>query len=226
MKLLVIEDDRKIASVVRRGLEREGFTVELAHDGPDGLWRASEGRYDLIVLDIMLPGRNGYRDLRRPPAGRRLDADPDAHRQGRRPRRGRGPRHRRRRLPHQAVLLPRARRAVRALLRAAGGGLDRPRSTAGDLRIDPAARRVLRGDDEVPLTARQFDVLEYLVRRAGDVVSKRRSSTGSGTTTSRATPTSSRSTSAGCGPSSTNRSAATRSPPCAGAGYRLDTDGG
>ena len=66
-KLLLVEDDKKIATTVKRGLEAEGFTVEVAFDGNDGLWLASEGSYDLVVLDIMLPGRNGYRicaDLR------------------------------------------------------------------------------------------------------------------------------------------------------------------
>jgi DNA-binding response OmpR family regulator len=67
VKLLLVEDDRKIAAAVQRGLQAEGFMVEVAHDGIDGLWLATEGSYDLIVLDIMLPGRNGYRicaDLR------------------------------------------------------------------------------------------------------------------------------------------------------------------
>ena len=60
MKLLLVEDDMKIATAVKRGLEAEGFTVEVAFDGDDGLWRATEGAYDLIVLDLMLPGRNGF----------------------------------------------------------------------------------------------------------------------------------------------------------------------
>ena len=67
MKVLVVEDDAKIAGAVRRGLEAEGFTVEHAADGDTGWWMASEGSYDVIVLDIMLPGRNGFivcRDLR------------------------------------------------------------------------------------------------------------------------------------------------------------------
>ena len=67
MKLLLVEDDKKIATAVKRGLEAEGYTVEVALDGHDGLWMATEGGYDLIVLDIMLPRRNGYRicaDLR------------------------------------------------------------------------------------------------------------------------------------------------------------------
>ena len=67
MKILVVEDDLKIASGVRRGLEHEGFTVDVALTGDDGLWMAAEGGYDLIVLDIMLPGMNGFeicRELR------------------------------------------------------------------------------------------------------------------------------------------------------------------
>src|ERR671917_1729864 len=67
VKLLLVEDDAKLARAVQRGLEAEGYTVEVAHDGEEGLWRATEGTYDMVVLDIMLPGRNGYRicaDLR------------------------------------------------------------------------------------------------------------------------------------------------------------------
>ncbi len=60
MKLLLVEDDIKIATAVKRGLEAEGFVVDVANDGIDGLWLATEGTFDLIVLDIMLPGRNGY----------------------------------------------------------------------------------------------------------------------------------------------------------------------
>jgi DNA-binding response OmpR family regulator len=60
VKILLVEDDLKIATGVRRGLESEGFTVEVAVDGDEGWWKATEGRFDLIVLDVMLPGRNGY----------------------------------------------------------------------------------------------------------------------------------------------------------------------
>ena len=68
VKLLVIEDDVKIATAVRRGLEAEGYTVDVAVDGDDGLWRATEAPYDLIVLDLLLPLRNGFQictELRR-----------------------------------------------------------------------------------------------------------------------------------------------------------------
>src|SRR5215207_6843602 len=67
MKVLLVEDDAKIAIAVRRGLEAECFTVEVATDGIDGLWMAGESTYDAIVLDLMLPGRNGFQvcaDLR------------------------------------------------------------------------------------------------------------------------------------------------------------------
>ncbi len=61
VRVLIVEDDKKVAGVVRRGLESEGFGVDIALNGPDGLWMASEGSYDVIVLDIMLPGMNGFK---------------------------------------------------------------------------------------------------------------------------------------------------------------------
>jgi len=172
MKLLLVEDDAKIAAALRRGLLAEGFTVEIAADGVEGLWRAQEGSYDLILLDIMLPGRNGYRvcaDLRR--AGdttpilmltakdgdldeaEGLDTGADDYL----------------RKPFSfPVLVAR----VHALLRRAALG-DRPPLTAGDIRLDLGARRVVCADEESVLSAREFDLLAYLVRRAGQVVSKR-----------------------------------------------------
>jgi two-component system OmpR family response regulator len=172
MKLLVVEDDAKIAGALRRGLTAEGFTVELAADGVEGLWRAQEGRYDLILLDVMLPGRNGYRvcaDLRL--AGdptpilmvtakdgdldeaEGLDTGADDYL----------------RKPFSfPVLVAR----VHALLRRAALGTPPPLAV-GDLRLDLRARAVRRGGVEVALTSREFDLLVHLVRRAGQVVSKR-----------------------------------------------------
>jgi DNA-binding response OmpR family regulator len=171
MKLLVVEDDRKVATAVKRGLEAEGFTVEVAFDGAEGLWRATEVSYDLIVLDIMLPGRNGYQvcaDLRG--AGNwtpilmltakdgdldeaeALDTGADDYLSK----------------PFSfAVLVAR----IRALLRRSAGRSPAP-VAVGDLRIDPGERRAWRNDVELSLTAREFAVLEFLVRRAGQVLSK------------------------------------------------------
>ena len=172
MKILLVEDDKKIAGAVKRGLELEGFTVEVSPDGAEGLWLATESSYDLIILDILLPGRNGFQicsDLRESgdwtpvlmltaKAGdldeaEALDTGADDYITK----------------PFSlAVLVAR----VRALLRR-GVGRDPTPIAAGDLRIDPAQRRAWRGDAEIELTTRQFDVLEFLLRRAGQVMSKR-----------------------------------------------------
>lgn len=171
MKLLLVEDDKKIATAIKRGLEAERFNVEVAFDGQDGLWRAREGAYDLLVLDILLPGLNGYRicaELRG--AGiwtpilmltakdgeldeaEALDTGADDYLTK----------------PFSfPVLLAR----VRALLRRSAGRNPTP-VVVGDLRIDPGERRVWRGDVEVAVTTREFDVLEFLVRRAGQVLAK------------------------------------------------------
>ncbi len=171
MKLLMVEDDKKIATAVKRGLEAEGFTVEIALDGDRGYWLATEGSFDLIILDILLPGRNGFQicgDLRESgnwtpilmltakdgdlDEAEALDTGADDYLTK----------------PFSfAVLVSR----VRALLRRSTGRNPAP-VAAGDLRIDPGERRAWRGDVEISLTARQFDVLQFLMRRAGQVMSK------------------------------------------------------
>jgi DNA-binding response OmpR family regulator len=172
VRILVIEDDAHLAKSVQRGLQAEGFTVDVSFDGTDGLWRATEEEYDAVILDIMLPGTNGYRvcaELRERgkwtpilmltakdgefDEAEALDTGADDYLSK----------------PFSFVVLV-AR--LRALLRR--GRSNRPAILeAGDLRLDPAAHRVWRGDIDVSLTARQFAVLEVLMRRAGDVVSKR-----------------------------------------------------
>ena len=168
---MLIEDDVKIARAVSRGLRAEGFTVETATRGDDGLWLATEGSYDLIVLDIMLPGRNGYQvcaDLRASgdwtpilmltakdgdlDEAEGLDTGADDYLTK----------------PFSfPVLLAR----IRALLRRAAKRSVAP-VVAGDLRIDAVERRAFRADTELTLTAREFDVLHFLVRHPGEVVSK------------------------------------------------------
>jgi two-component system, OmpR family, response regulator len=171
MKVLLVEDDRKIATAIRRGLEAEGFTVEVSSNGDDGLWKATEGSYDLIVLDIMLPGRNGYvvcAELRRTgnwtpilmltakdgdlDEAEGLDTGADDYLVK----------------PFSfAVLVSR----IRALLRRTAN-TERAPTVVGALRVESSGRRVWFHDREIAFTTREFDVLEFLVRRAGRVVSK------------------------------------------------------
>jgi DNA-binding response OmpR family regulator len=171
VRILMVEDDRHVAGAVRRGLEAEGYAVDVAHDGTDGHWLATENSYDVIVLDSMLPGMSGEelcRDLRA-----RRDWTPIlvlTARSGAEPEVGA--------LDAGAddflskpfsydVLLAR----IRALLRR--GREERPVVLeAGDLRLDPAAHEVRRGDVPIELTPRQFALLECLMRNPGVAMSK------------------------------------------------------
>jgi len=81
VRILVVEDDKRLAGTVKRGLEHEGYAVDVALDGVDGKWLATEQAYDAIVLDIMLPGLNGYRLCGELPRRGQLDTHPHAHRQ-------------------------------------------------------------------------------------------------------------------------------------------------
>jgi len=172
MRVLVVEDERRLADGVRRGLEAEGFAVDVAATGTDGLWMAQENSYSIILLDIMLPGISGYRICETLRAEgnwtpilmltakdgewdqvEALDTGADDYLSK----------------PFSfAILLAR----IRALLRR--GAAERPAVLeAGDIRLDPATRRVSRGDTVIDVTAREFAVLEYLLRHRGQVVSKR-----------------------------------------------------
>lgn len=172
MRVLVVEDERPLASAIRQGLEAEGFVVDLAFDGREGLRLATERTYDAVVLDIMLPGLNGYRvcaELRAAAnwtpvlmltakdgeldEAEALDTGADDFVSK----------------PFSFVVLV-AR--LRALMRR--GARPRPAVlVAGDLRLDPASHHCWRAATEVELTAREFALLELLMRRRGEVLTKR-----------------------------------------------------
>jgi two-component system, OmpR family, response regulator len=171
VRLLVVEDEARLASALQRGLQAEGFAVDVAGDGPSGLDLARHGDYDAMILDVMLPGLSGYRVVRALRAERRwlpvlmlsakdgeydqadgLDCGADDYLTK----------------PFSYVVLL-AR--LRALLRR--GAPARPSVLkVGDLTLDPAQRRVMLGASAVGLTTREFALLEYLMRRPGEVVSK------------------------------------------------------
>src|SRR5918995_5958343 len=169
MRILVVEDELKMASLLRRGLVEEGHAVDVARTGEDAIWMAAAVEYDAIVLDLMLPGIDGIEACRQMReigvwapvlmltardavddrvAG--LDAGADDY------------------LPKPfsfAELLARLRALVRR------GSVERPAVVeAGDLRLDPATRRVWRGDAEILLSAKEFALLEAFMRRPGHVL--------------------------------------------------------
>jgi len=172
MRVLVVDDDPALVRTLARGLRAEGFAVDTAADGVEGEWLARESPYDVIVLDVMMPGRDGHevcRHLRQDgittpilmltaknaPADEAgaLDTGADDF------------------LPKPfsyLVLMARLRALVRR-----GGSRSPAVLTAGDLALDPATHVVTRGDRAVEVTPRQFALLELLMRRAGEVLSKR-----------------------------------------------------
>ncbi len=171
MRVLVVEDEVRLASALQRGLRAEGFSVDVAHDGVDGLHQAREGGYDAIVLDVMLPGLSGYRVVQalRAEANRvpvlMLSAKDGEHDQADGLDLGADDYLTK---PFSYVVLV-AR--LRALLRR--GPASRPTVLqVGDLVLDPATRRVSRAGADVPLTPREFSLLEHLMRHGDEVVTK------------------------------------------------------
>ncbi|MGW0550225.1 response regulator transcription factor [Streptomyces sp. Wb2n-11] len=172
MRLLIVEDERRLAVALAKGLTAEGFAVDVVHDGLEGLHRAGEGSYDLVILDIMLPGMNGYRVCAALRAAGNdvpilmltakdgeydeaegLDTGADDYLTK----------------PFSYVVLV-AR--VKALLRRRASAGASPVVVVGDLRMDTAGRHVYAGEEEVVLTTKEFAVLEQFAVRAGEVVSK------------------------------------------------------
>jgi two-component system, OmpR family, response regulator len=173
MRILVVEDEIKMAALLKRGLEEEGYSVDAAQTGDEAVWLGSENPYDAIVLDVMLPDYDGFevcRKLRE--AGRwapvimltardgvpdritGLDAGADDYLTK----------------PFSfAELLAR----IRALVRR--GQKERPTSlVVGDLKLDPAGRIVERGDKSIDLTAKEFSLLEFFMRHPGEVLGRTR----------------------------------------------------
>ena len=171
MRVLVVEDEALIARALREGLEADGYSVDVADRGDDGLWHATEQSYDAIILDLTLPGMNGYvvcRELRAKGITtpvmmltakdgefdqiEGLDTGADDY-----------------------VTKPFSLGVVLARLRALirRGPTERPATlAAGDLTLDPSSRECRRGDQLVELTPREFSLLRYLMHRAGEPVSK------------------------------------------------------
>ncbi len=171
MRLLLIEDDAKLASVLLRGLREEGFAMDHAADGDDGAWKATEQEYDGIILDVNLPSRDGFSVLDKIRAQKR-------------------------RTP---VIMLTARGAVQDRIRGLNGGADdylkKPfvfeelvarihallrraspvadvQLQAADLTLDPIMHEAQRGGSPLKLTAKEFSILEYLLRHKGRVISR------------------------------------------------------
>ncbi len=171
MRVLVIEDEVRMARLIKRALEEEGHAVDIAGDGPDGLWMATENPYAAVVLDIMLPGFDGFELCRRLRAAgiwapvlmltardqvgdrvRGLDAGADDY-----------------------LVKPFSLLELSARLRALARRDDRRRPAVlseGDLKLDPASRRAWRGDAELQLSPKEFSLLEFFLRNPGTVLTR------------------------------------------------------
>jgi two-component system OmpR family response regulator len=171
VRVLVVEDEVKMARAIRRGLEQEGYAVDTAPDGDEALYLAGENDYDAVVLDVLLPGLDGFGVCRRLRAAGRwapvvmltardtvqdriggLDCGADDY-----------------------MVKPFAFGELLARLRALirRGATERPVVLqAGDLVLDPAAHTVTRAGQRVQLSAREFTLLEFLLRHAGEVVTR------------------------------------------------------
>jgi two-component system OmpR family response regulator len=173
LRVLVVEDETRMAALLRRGLQEEGYAVDVAPDGAEGLWLGTENDYDVVVLDGMLPGLDGFEVCQQLRAkGRWAPVLMLTARDGLT--------HRIRGLDAGAddyLVKPFAFSELAARLRALvrRGAHERPTVlVVGDLVLDPASRRVSRGGDAIELTAKEFALLELLMRHPGNVLSRTR----------------------------------------------------
>ena len=172
MRILVVEDERTVATALMRGLRAEGFDVDVVSNGVDGLWKAQEGSYDAMILDIMLPGKNGYqvcKELRDEDnwipilmltakdgeydEAEGLDTGADDY------------------LTKPFSFLVLVAR-LRAMLRRGASDNGTSGFAIGDLKLDPVSHRCNRAGTAIALTAREIAVLGFLMRRSGSVVTK------------------------------------------------------
>jgi DNA-binding response OmpR family regulator len=171
MRILVVEDEHKLAGVLKRGLEEHGFAVDVAHDGEEGLGLAETVGYDLIVLDVMLPKLDGLAVCRRLRAHRRdtpvvmltardaIDDRVDGLDSG----------------ADDYLVKPFAFRELLARMRAVmrrNGGARNPILRVADLEIDTVSREVRRAGTPIPLTSKEYAILEYFVRNANRVLTR------------------------------------------------------
>ncbi len=171
MRILIVEDEKKVAAFIKKGLEEETYAVDVAHDGEEGLFLASESQFDLIILDLMLPKINGLEVLTKL-RNKKVDT---------------------------AIILLTAKDSVedkvtglnkgaddyltkpfafsellarvRSLLRR-GSGDTKTLLTVGDLTLDLVSHKVQRGGDEMELTGKEYSLLEYFMRNEGKVLTR------------------------------------------------------
>ncbi|HEX7862159.1 MAG TPA: response regulator transcription factor [Verrucomicrobiae bacterium] len=175
MRLLIVEDEPDLLAGLAKALREEDYAVDTAEDGEDGLFKATEARYDALILDVMLPGIDGWKvlekirahkneEIRKTPVlmltardrtadrVRGLDTGADDY-------------------LVKPFDLPELLARIRALIRRSAG-IANPAIQIGDLSIDLRAREVRRGKENIPLTAREYSLLEFLVTRQGEVVTR------------------------------------------------------
>ncbi len=171
MRVLVVEDEGRMAALLQRGLREEGYAVDLAATGEDGIWLATENVYDAVLLDVLLPDLDGFEVCRRlrdagrwapilmltardavPDRVNGLDAGADDY-------------------LTKPFAYPELLARLRAVIRR--GPHERPAAiSVGDLSLDPATKEVRRGGRQVPLTPKEFALLEYFMRHAGEVLTR------------------------------------------------------